>query len=44
MGGIARRSGGRSHSQGEEEDSCRSERKEQTVAVSGIGVADWWLG
>jgi hypothetical protein len=25
-----------------EEDFCRSERKEETVVVSGVGVGDWW--
>jgi len=44
LGGIAGRSGGRSRSRGEGEDSCRSEREEQTMAVSGVRVADWWLG
>jgi len=41
---VAARNGGQSRSWGEEEDFCRSERKEETVAVSGVGVAGWWLG
>jgi hypothetical protein len=38
------RSGGRSRPQGEDENFCRSEREEETVVVSGVGVAALWLG
>jgi hypothetical protein len=43
-GGVSTRNGGRSRSRGEEEDFCRNEREEETVAVSGVGVAGLWLG
>jgi len=42
-GGVSARKGGRSHSRGEEEDFCRSEKEEEMVAVLGVGVADLWL-
>jgi hypothetical protein len=42
-GGIAARNDDLSCSQGEEEDFCKSERKEEKVVVSGMGVAGWWL-
>jgi hypothetical protein len=38
------RNGGWSRSRGEEEDFCRSEREEETMAVSGVGVADLLSG
>ena len=38
------RNSGWSRSRGEEEDFCRSEREEETVAVSGVGVAGLSLG
>ena len=38
------RNSGWSRSWGEEEDFCRSEREEEMVVVSGVGVAGLWLG
>ena len=43
-GDVSVKNGGRSRSQGEEEDFCRSEREEQTVDVSDMGVVGLSLG
>jgi hypothetical protein len=43
-GSVSARSGGWSRPRGEDEDFCRSEREEETMAVSGVGVAGLWVG
>ena len=42
--GVSTRNGGQSRSQGEEEDFCSSEKEEEMVAVSGVGVVGLWWG